>query len=172
MMEDFKLKVFLAVAAERSFTKAAATLDISQPAVSQNISELEKTFGVKLFDRLKGETVLTTAGTLFMNYAKEIVGRYNALEQVFMRFPNRTVKVSASDEVFDYVTSSLLRDFLEIHPEVNFVHSFMDEPDLKIVLEPSYKEKRMMRLSYHPSSAFAATRLWYVLSEFLQPAGE
>mgnify|MGYP003456747741 CR=1 FL=1 len=58
MLEDFRLKVFKAVAENRSFTKAAAVLRITQPAVSQNIAELEKTVGAKLFDRLKGETVL------------------------------------------------------------------------------------------------------------------
>ena len=69
MLEDFRLKVFMAVAENRSFTKAAAVLRITQPAVSQNIAELEKTVGSKLFDRLKGETVLTTEGRVFMEYA-------------------------------------------------------------------------------------------------------
>ena len=45
MFEDFRLKVFMAVATEGSFTKAAAVLGISQPAVSQNIAELEKSSG-------------------------------------------------------------------------------------------------------------------------------
>ena len=47
MLEDFRLKVFATVAAEGSFTKAAAVLGVSQPAVSQNIAELEKLSGVK-----------------------------------------------------------------------------------------------------------------------------
>ena len=51
MLEDFRLKVFMTVAKEGSFTKAAAKLNISQPAVSQHVSELEKTTGVKLFER-------------------------------------------------------------------------------------------------------------------------
>ena len=42
MLEDFRLKVFMAVRSEHSFTKAARSLGISQPAVSQNIAELEK----------------------------------------------------------------------------------------------------------------------------------
>ena len=41
-MEDFRLKVFKAVVQEGSFTKAAKALGITQPAVSQNIAELEK----------------------------------------------------------------------------------------------------------------------------------
>ena len=41
MMEDFRIKVFMAVVNEGSFTKAASSLGISQAAVSQNVAELE-----------------------------------------------------------------------------------------------------------------------------------
>lgn len=169
MLEDFRLKVFVAVATFRSFTKAAAHMNITQPAVSQHVSELEKSFGVKLFERLRGETVLTAAGEMLYGYAKEILEKYKTVEQLFMRFPNRVVKVSASDEIFSYVTTVLLGNFLAIHPEVEFHHTLMEEPDLRITLAPSGKEKRMMELSYHPSSLFISTRLWAVLSEILQP---
>ena len=54
MLEDFKLKVFVEVAREKSFTRAASALSISQPAVSQNIAELEKQLGTKL---LRGAAV-------------------------------------------------------------------------------------------------------------------
>ena len=54
MLEDFRLKVFMAVVHERSFTKAASVLGITQPSVSQNIADLEKMTGRKLFDRQKG----------------------------------------------------------------------------------------------------------------------
>ena len=170
MLEDFKLKVFIAVAEYRSFTKAAAELGISQPAVSQHISELEKSFGIKLFERMRGETVLTKAGMMLLGYAQDIIARYNTVHQLFTRFPDREVKVAASDEIFGYLTTVLLGDFLSIHPEINFRHTFMDEPDLRVVLAPSGYEKRMMELSYHPSSSFASTRLWSVLSKLLQPA--
>ena len=50
MFEDFRLNVFVAVAREGSFTKAAAALGVSQPAVSQNVADLEKSLGVKLFE--------------------------------------------------------------------------------------------------------------------------
>ena len=54
MLEDFKLKIFVTVAAEGSFTKAARTLGITQPAVSQNIAELEKVTGALLLERHRG----------------------------------------------------------------------------------------------------------------------
>ena len=48
MLEDFRLRVFMTVAAEGSFTKAAQALNISQPAVSQHIAELEKNGSITL----------------------------------------------------------------------------------------------------------------------------
>jgi addiction module HigA family antidote len=72
MLEDFRLKVFVTVASEGSFTKAAAVLGVSQPAVSQNVAELEKLSGFKLFERLRGEVVLTPQGVVFKEFAERI----------------------------------------------------------------------------------------------------
>ena len=73
MLQDFRLKVFMEVARQKSFTKAAAALGVTQPAISQNIAELEKGLGVRLFDRLKGETVLTPEGEVFSSYAERLL---------------------------------------------------------------------------------------------------
>lgn len=170
MLEDFRLRVFVTVARAKSFTLAAAQLMITQSAVSQHVSELEKGYGMKLFDRLKGQTVLTPAGKLFYEYAVEIIERYDDMDQMFKRFPDRTVMVSASDDVFDYLVCDLLADFLKVHPEIIIRHSFMQEADLRVSIQSSPQEKGMIRLSYHPSQAFAATRLWSVLFKILQPA--
>ena len=137
MLEDFRLKVFVAVAREKSFTKAAAQLSITQPAVSQHISELEKHLGVKLFERLRGETLLTEAGQYFIEYALRVIRTYDEIDQVFKRFPNKVVKVSASDEVYNHLVTNLLGRFLLIHPEIAFQNSFMQDVDLEVKLIPS-----------------------------------
>ncbi len=169
MLEDFRLKVFVTLAADRSFTKAAASLRVSQPAVSQNISELEKQFGVKLFDRQRGEVVLTPSGEIFLEKAKEILSKYSDLDQMFKRFPDTVVKVSASDEVYNHLTENILGLFLQVHPEVRFELAFIDDnADLKVTLTPSQKDRGTLALSYHPSASFANTRLFRVLSEIIR----
>jgi DNA-binding transcriptional LysR family regulator len=88
MLEDFRLQVFMAVCRERSFTKAAAELGVSQPAVSQNIAELERIVGMKLFARLKGEIALTGEGEVFKDYAERLLLHVPALticSQNFLR---------------------------------------------------------------------------------------
>ena len=168
MLEDFRLKVFVAVAREKSFTKAASQLKVTQPAVSQNISELEKQFGQKLFERLRGVVLLTPAGELLLDRAKEILSKYDDLAQVFSVFPDTVVRVAASDEVFSYLTEVLLSRFLLVHPEVIFEQAFIDDlADLKVSLSPSEKNRGMLALSYHPSEMFASTRLYKVLSDII-----
>ena len=84
MFEDFRLKVFMAVAETGSFTKAAKSIGISQPAVSQNINALEKEIGTPLILRAKGEASLTSAGDVFLEY---YIGT--------MRLPRCSVKTDA-----------------------------------------------------------------------------
>ena len=73
-LENFRLRVFRAVAEEMSFRKAAEVLHLSQPAVSQHIRALEEETGVRLFDRARGEghgsqISLTEAGRVLLGYA-------------------------------------------------------------------------------------------------------
>lgn len=69
-MTDFRLRTFLAVWRERSFTRAAGVLHLTQPAVTQHIHYLEADLGQKLFC-LEGRTLtLTGAGEILLRYAE------------------------------------------------------------------------------------------------------
>lgn len=83
MFGDFRLQVFMALSRTGNFTRAADELGISQPAVSQNIAGLEKDLGVRLFERNRGEAVLTPAGRVFMEYAGHILYWYGSAGSMF-----------------------------------------------------------------------------------------
>ncbi len=127
----------MSVAAERSFTKAAVLLGISQPAVSQNIAELEKIVGRKLFDRLRSEVVLTSEGSVFMDYARNIMDSCAAAGAIFADFPSSTIKISASEELYTYIVAPCLERFMAIHPEIRFERSLFDSADLVLALAPA-----------------------------------
>ena len=137
MLEDFKLKVFMAVAAEGSFTKAAALLGVSQPAVSQNVAELEKLTGVKLFERLRGEVVLTPQGRVFMEYAQKIIDSCSSVAGIFAKVSASVVRVSASEEIFSYYLAPALEKFMQVHPEVSFERTMFENADVAVVMKPS-----------------------------------
>lgn len=136
MLEDFRLQVFMAVCRERSFTKAAVKLGISQPAVSQNIAELEKVVGMKLFARLRGEVALTGEGVVFKDYAEKLLASCADLESMFAKLPATTVRISASEELYNYMVAPALESFSKIHPEIVFERALFEDADLVISLKP------------------------------------
>lgn len=77
---DFRLKVFLSVADNLSYTKASRQLQISQPAVTRHIQELEGQYNVQLFSRQGTGIVLTPAGELFRERAAVILKGYDMLQ--------------------------------------------------------------------------------------------
>ena len=72
-MELSQLETFLAVAEERSFSRAAVRLRRTQPAVSQVIRKLEEAVGETLFDRASRDGSLTAAGALLRDYALRLL---------------------------------------------------------------------------------------------------
>src|SRR5579863_2923235 len=72
-MELSQLETFLAVAEERSFSRAAVRLHRTQPAISQVIRKLEESIGESLFDRAARDGSLTAAGVLLRDYALRLL---------------------------------------------------------------------------------------------------
>lgn len=72
-MDLFQLETFLAVAENKSFSRAAEKLRRTQPAISQAIRKLEVEIGEALFDRSSRDGSLTDAGTLLVDYAEKLL---------------------------------------------------------------------------------------------------
>src|SRR5688500_18592569 len=72
-MDVTSLRVFLAVAEERSFSRAAAKVHRTQPAVSQAVRRLELDLGEELFDRSSKSGTLTDAGKVLQNYGERLI---------------------------------------------------------------------------------------------------
>lgn len=137
MLDDFRLRIFKTLAREGSFTKAASKLQISQPAVSQNIAELEKMLSQTLFERQRGAVLLTKEGEIFMKYADKILESYEEADSAFTAIAPTTVSIAASEELYSYIIAPALQDFISIHPEVSFERCMTEAPDLKLVMQPS-----------------------------------
>ena len=126
-LENFRLKVFRAVAEHLNFRKAAERLFLTQPAVTLQIKALEDDLGVRLFDRAAGRVSLTRQGTLLLSYARKIAAIVSEAEQKLAAGEGQLsgeLALGVSTTIAQYVLPRLLGAFLEEHPRVQFsLHS-------------------------------------------------
>lgn len=120
-MDDFRLKVFVAAARTLSFTRAAAQLCISQPAVSKHIRELESRYKVPLFTRRGSRLELTDAGATLYAAARRLADDYRRLEYEMSLCTSRVegeLRLGASTTVSQYVLPPVLARFTARFPGV------------------------------------------------------
>ncbi len=119
---DFRDRVFLAVAENLSFSKAAEELFISQPAVTKHIKELESKLKSTLFDRKGNRIYLTKAGKVNYEYLKKIKQQYAELEFELGRLNNTfkgTLRIGASSTISQYLIPETLASFYKRYPKID-----------------------------------------------------
>ena len=130
-MADRRLQVFHTVARLLSFTKAAETLHMTQPAVTFQVRQLEEHFNTRLFDRTHNRINLTEAGKQVFNYADKIFDLYaemsNAVREVTGEVSGALV-IGASTTIAEYMLPALLGDFKHKYPDVT-VHLKVSNTD-------------------------------------------
>lgn len=123
-MFNFRLQVFHSVAVNLSFTKAARELYITQPAVTNNIQELERSIGISLFDRLQNKISLTKAGKLLLEYTKQTMNEYKKVEYEIGLLKNSfsgKLKIGASTTVEQYILPSILAQFKRKYTDIEIL---------------------------------------------------
>lgn len=121
MLTDFRLKVFHTVAQLRNFTKAARELNISQPAVSQNIAELEQQIGDTLVDRKHHGISLTPKGEILFEYAEKILHLYESLNSELI--PTNTprieeLRIAACPIAVRFILPKVISRFQALYPTI------------------------------------------------------
>jgi DNA-binding transcriptional LysR family regulator len=123
MIFDFRLKVFYTVSQKLSFTKAAETLFVSQPAVTKHIKELEEQLGTSLFKRNGSNISLTPAGQVLVKHTREIFKTYEILENELAQLNDSArgnIRIGASTTLAQYVLPRILALFKTTYPDIDF----------------------------------------------------
>jgi LysR family hca operon transcriptional activator len=123
------LRYFVAVAEELSFTRAAAKLHTAQPSLSQQIRQLERAIGVRLLDRSRHHVGLTNAGRVFLQQARDILGRVDHAG----RLARQAAEGHAGDLSVGTFPSADVRILPVLRPLVA-THL----PDLRLILHSKY----------------------------------
>ena len=146
------INYFLAVAKYESFTRAAASLYVSQPALSQQIKQLEETLGTTLFDR-SGRTVkLTDAGEVYARYAQKALqdleeGR-RAIHDV-QNLSRGALRIAITPTFTTYLIGPLIKEFHNRHPNITLSVQEMSQEKM---------EKQLLDDEFDVGIAFADVR--------------
>ncbi len=120
-MDFEQLKTFLEVWHQKSFSKAARKLRITQPAVSAQIHSLEREVGERLFDRKGGKVTFTAAGRVFEPFAEHALDcQRHMLLMVseLRRSPRGEISISAQESTSLYVLPDVFAEFKKHYPKV------------------------------------------------------
>lgn len=120
-MDWDKLRIFHAVAEAGSFTHAGDILNLSQSAVSRQISTLEESLGVTLFHRHARGLLLTEQGELLQKAAKDIFGKLSMIEGQLLdskQLPEGPLRITTTEFIGSTWLAPRLRDLNERHPNI------------------------------------------------------
>lgn len=119
-MDINQLEVLVAVAKEKSFSRAAETLNRTQPAVSQAIRRLEQEIGEKLFDRSSKDGTLTLAGELLLDYARQMLNLRQTAQSAIREMrdlQHGKLSISANEHTVFYLLP-LISEYRRLHPQI------------------------------------------------------
>jgi len=118
---DYRDEVFLSVAENLSFSKAAEELFISQPAVTKHIRELENKLDIALFERKGNKIYLTEAGKITYDFFTRIKQQYRELEFELGRLSDAfigSLRIGCSSTISQYYIPKVLAAFYKRYPKI------------------------------------------------------
>ena len=114
------IRIFVTIAEEKTMHAAAKKLYISQPSVSQAISELEKEYHVQLFERLSQRLYITAAGEKLLAYAYRLLRTYEDMEQLLIsQGTYQCLRLGASVSVGTCLIPELAGQLKIRHPDID-----------------------------------------------------
>lgn len=120
-MDLRRLEIFATVVRERSFTRAAGELHMSQSAVSQQVATLEAEFGTQLIDRRRRRIGVTRPGAVLVEWADRLLADSAAARRAVAAADGRVtgrLRVAASLTSASYLLPEALAALARIHPDV------------------------------------------------------
>jgi DNA-binding transcriptional LysR family regulator len=144
-MDWDKLRVFHAVAEAGSFTHAGEALNLSQSAVSRQISALEESLSVPLFHRHARGLILTEQGELLFRTAREVFAKLAMSESLISESKDRPkgpLKITTTVDFGSIWLTPRIREFLDLYPEIQ-VTLVVDDTELDLSMREADVAIRM-----------------------------
>lgn len=116
------LRLFIRIAEEKSLTRAAVKSNMSLPAASMRIKNLEQSIGVSLLNRVSQGTTLRPSGQAFLHHARQVMNQIELLRgdmQEYSKGVKGHVRINANTTAMTEFLPNVLRSFLVTYPDVN-----------------------------------------------------
>ena len=123
-MNTKQLQYVLTLAREGSFSKAAETLNITQPSLSQYIKKIEREIGLELFDRTNGDVRITDAGRVYIEAGKKILDIEHQMENSFTdlaSYKTGSLVIGAAPYRAASMMPVIAKQFQSLHPGMHLV---------------------------------------------------
>ncbi|MDE0091850.1 MAG: LysR family transcriptional regulator [Oligoflexia bacterium] len=173
---DFQnLQTFCAVISEGSMTAAASKLSITQPAVSQQIRQLEKDFGVKLLSRNARKVKPTVQGQIFYETSNRILNLIqnarNSIRALSLNLSGEKINVSTINSIGLHLVSPVISNFLKLNNEMKLsllygtgesVVQRMQKAELDLVIMPDLRKEYGRDFPYFQKSLLFKDTLCFV----------
>ena len=156
-------RAFLAVAEHSTFSKAAESLFITQPAVSKRIAILEEQLGSKLFDRIGKRVMLNEAGRAILPIAERISQDFKESQRVIDNLSGHIsgdLSLVTSHHIGLRRLPDSLKQYVESYPDVRLDLAFMDSENACEAIEKGHFELGVVTLPLKPSKRLELTTLW------------
>lgn len=162
-MDTSFLQAFVEVAETGSFTRAAAQLHLSQPAISKRITALEGQVGAPLFDRVSRRVQLTDAGRTLLPFARkalqDIEDGKRALSHLHDAIAGR-LSIGTSHHIGLHRLPPVLRSFTQRYPQVDLDIHFMDSEVACEAVLAGKLELGIVTLPTQPLAQLATRVIW------------
>ncbi len=177
-MDTAVLQAFIAVARHESFSQAAETLHLTQPAVTKRIQVLEDQLGTSLFDRVGRRVTLTEAGRALLPRARQWLHDLDDMRRVVSDYAEATtgqltgtLTVGTSHHIGLHRLPPALRAFSTAHPQVRLDIRFIDSEQAYDAVLSGELELGIVTLPPEPDDRLIARVIWPDPLAFVVAAG-
>jgi DNA-binding transcriptional LysR family regulator len=157
------LRAFVQVARKGSFSLAAETLFLTQPAISKRIASLENELSIRLFDRIGRQVFLTEAGRQLLPQAEQILQEMADIRRILSNLSGRvdgSLAMGASHHLGLHRLPPVLRTYTDCYPEVTLDIHFMESERACHLVEQGDLELAVVTLPLNPIDTLLTQEIW------------
>jgi DNA-binding transcriptional LysR family regulator len=162
-MDESQLKAFVAVNRTGSFTAAADSLHLTQPAISKRVAALETQLGAALFDRIGRNAKLTETGVKLLPLAENMLLSFTNIRQSadnLKRQVSGSLSLGTSHHIGLHRLPPILRQYTNQYPDVELALNFVDSEDGVRGVQSGELEMAIITLPAVTPKLISATKIW------------